>query len=85
MPSVRGTEHPSHKLTPEAVREIRRDYRPGWVTLRALAERHDVSLQLISQIIKRQAWVWVDDGPPQSKNSAAHGLFFCAPDQVDAE
>ena len=81
MPSVRGTEHPASKLTPEAVREIRRDYRPGWVTLRALAERHDVSLQLISQIIKRQAWAWVEDGPPQRKTSGALGLFFYAPNR----
>lgn len=81
MPSVRGTEHPASKLTPETVQEIRRDYRPGWVTLRALAERHDVSLQLVSQIIKRQAWAWVEEGPPQPKPSGALGLFFYAPNE----
>lgn len=82
MPSIRGTAHPAHKLTPEAVREIRREYRPGWITLRDLAERHNVSLQLISQIIKRQAWAWVeDDGPPQRKTSGALGLFFSAQNQ----
>jgi hypothetical protein len=61
MPSLRGIEHPAHKLTPEAVREIRRAYRPGWITLRDIAERYGVSLQLISLVIKRKAWGWVED------------------------
>jgi hypothetical protein len=82
MPSLRGTEHPAHKLTPEAVREIRRDYIPGWVSYADLAERYDVSLQLIAQVVKGRAWGWVeDDGPPQRKTSGALGLFFYAPNQ----
>jgi hypothetical protein len=48
-------------LTPEAVREIRTVYRPGWVTYRDLAERYGCSLQLIAQVHKRQAWGWVTD------------------------
>lgn len=86
MPSLRGAEHPAHKLTEQAVREIRRDYRPGWISYRDLAERYNVSLQLVAQIAKRQAWAWVEDDPSQPKNSGApQGLFFLAPDQVDAE
>jgi hypothetical protein len=81
MPSLRGTEHPAHKLTPEDVREIRRAYRPGWISYRDIAERYGVSLQLVSQIIKRQAWAWLEDGPPQPKPSGALGLFFYAPNQ----
>jgi hypothetical protein len=82
MPSLRGTEHPAHKLTPEDVREIRRAYRPGWISYRDIAERYGVSLQLIAQIIKGHAWAWVeDDGPPQRKTSRALGLFFYAPNQ----
>jgi DNA invertase Pin-like site-specific DNA recombinase len=76
MPSLRGIEHPAHKLTPEAVREIRRAYRPGWISYRDIAERYGVSLQLVSQIINRQAWAWLEDGPPQPKPSGALGLFF---------
>jgi hypothetical protein len=82
MPSLRGVAHPAHKLTPEAVREIRRDYRPGWISYRDLAERYGVSLQLIAQVIKGQAWGWVeDDRPPHQKNPGALGLFFYAPNQ----
>lgn len=61
MPSLRGTDHPKHKLNEQAVREIRTAYRPGWVSYRDIAERYGVSLQLIAQVTKRKAWGWVED------------------------
>jgi hypothetical protein len=85
VPHLRGIQHPKSKLTEEAVRDIRASYRPGWVSYRDLAERYNVSLQLVAKIVSYQAWSWVeDDGRPQ-QNSGALGLLFCAPDQVEAE
>lgn len=79
MPPLRGIEHPGHKLTPEAVQEIRHTYRPGLVSYRDIAERYGVSLQLIAQIIAGHAWAWVeDDEPPERKTPGALGLFFYA-------
>jgi hypothetical protein len=83
MPSLRGIEHPAHKLTPEAVREIRRAYRPGWISYRDIAEHHDVSLQLIAQVIKRKAWGWVedDDDNNRTNDGSPWGSLFYAPSQ----
>jgi len=61
MPQLKGTQHPKHKLTPEAVREIRTLYRPGCITYREIAEQYGVSLQLIARVIDRTAWGWVTD------------------------
>lgn len=61
MPVPRGTLHPSHKLTEEAVREIRTAYAPGKVTYRDLADVYGVSLQLIARVHNRTAWAWVVD------------------------
>lgn len=60
MPYVKGTQHPAAKLTEEAVRRIRADYRPGWTTYQELAEEHGVSLQLIGRVVNGTAWTWVD-------------------------
>lgn len=61
MPQLRGTQHPKHKLTEAAVREIRTAYRPGRVGYRELAEHYGVSFQLIARVHKRTAWSWVED------------------------
>lgn len=61
MPPLRGTQHPKHKLTPEAVREIRTAYEPGWITYQDLADQYGVSLQLIARVINRTAWGWVTE------------------------
>jgi predicted transcriptional regulator len=50
-----------HKLTPDAVREIRRDYLPGYVTYADLAERFGVSLQLVARVHQGAAWSWVEE------------------------
>lgn len=84
MPHLRGSQHPKSKLTEQAVRNIRAVYRPGWVSYRDIAERYGVSLQLVAQIVQRQAWTWVeDDGSPQRETPGALGLFFYAPNQED--
>ncbi len=86
MPHIRGTQHPHSKLNEEAVRNIRASYRPGWVSYRDLAERYQVSLQLVAKIVNGQAWGWVeDDRAAQQKNSGGLGLLFCAPDQAEVE
>lgn len=61
MPRLRGTEHPSHKLTEQDVREIRASYDPGWVGYRELAEQYGVSFQLIARVVNRTTWEWVTD------------------------
>lgn len=61
MPQLKGTQHPSHKLTEDAVREIRAAYEPGWITYRDLADQYGVSLQLIAKVVNGTAWGWVTD------------------------
>lgn len=61
MPQRRGTNHPNHKLDEEAVRQIRRRYKPGWISYAYLADAYGVSMQLIAKVVHRKAWAWVSD------------------------
>lgn len=60
MPQPRGEQHPKAKLSEEAVRDIRRRYWPGRCTYAELAEKYDVTLQLIAKVVHRQAWDHVE-------------------------
>lgn len=60
---TQGEAHWNAKLTDDAVRAIRRDYRrydpTGNATLGALAERHNVTLETIRLIVHRRRWTHV--------------------------
>jgi hypothetical protein len=60
MPQPKGEQHPSAKLNEEAVRDIRRRYRPGWISYADLGEKYGVTLQLIAKVVHRQAWSHVE-------------------------
>ena len=52
----RGELHTCAKLTPDQVREIRREYADGGVTQGQLAKRHGVCTATICRIIHRERW-----------------------------
>jgi hypothetical protein len=55
-----GEEHPSAKLTEDAVRAIRADTR----RLREVAQEHGVSEELVRLIRRRERWAHVTDTAP---------------------
>lgn len=54
--SFRGEHHKLAKLTADDVREMRRRYAPGKITMQALADEYGVSLGRVHEIIKRGGW-----------------------------
>lgn len=56
MPSLHGTQHPRAKLTIQDVTAIRTSYRPGVITMQKLADRHGITSQGISDIIRGRTW-----------------------------
>lgn len=60
---IMGEDNPLAKLNPDAVRAIRREYRPRTKTgsAIALAARYGVSRSLIGAIVSRQIWRHVAD------------------------
>jgi hypothetical protein len=57
---LHGEDNPAHKLTDEAVREIRAARRAG-ATIKELAEIHGVTHQLVSMVARRVRWRHVND------------------------
>lgn len=58
---ARGERRPGHKLTEDAVREIRERYARGGITQAALAAEFDVSAITIHDCITRRTWAWLDE------------------------
>lgn len=58
---LKGEEHPQAKLTEENVREIRKLYATGQYRQVDLADRFGVTQVLISKIVRRVVWAYVDD------------------------
>ncbi|GAA1340502.1 hypothetical protein [Arthrobacter roseus] len=54
MPALNGEHHPQSTITDHAVLTIRATYKPGTVTMSALAERFDTTPQNVSSILKRR-------------------------------
>ena len=61
MSGLRGTAHPSSKLTEDQVREIRRLLKAG-KSLGELAKRFGVSRTAIRNIGNGRKWRWLADG-----------------------
>lgn len=53
--SMKGTKHPSAKLTDLQVAQIRKDYGPG-LTTNDLAKKYNVSATTIKNIINQKSW-----------------------------
>jgi hypothetical protein len=51
-----GERNSQAKLTSEQVKMIRQEYKPGNVTMQALAKRYGVCRQLIGKIIRGKLW-----------------------------
>lgn len=60
-PDGRGENNPHHKLTEEQVREIRRAYATGTVTLLELAQEYGTVAPNIHAIVHRRSWKHLDD------------------------
>ncbi len=56
----RGEDTSRAKLTNQQVRDIRSEYAPRKNSLAMLGRKYGVSFQLISQIIHRKNWAWLD-------------------------
>lgn len=56
----RGTQQPAAKLDDDKVREIRRRYIRGSVTLAAVSAEFGVSQTVISQVVNRKRWAHVE-------------------------
>jgi hypothetical protein len=59
----RGSRHGNHRLSEEAVEEIRRRYRPrdtGGNSGRALAAEYGVFPSAISRIVNGKRWGWME-------------------------
>jgi hypothetical protein len=56
----RGEDHHCKKLTEEKVKEIRRLYSMGGITHEKLAQMFNVQRTMISGIIQRKRWMWVE-------------------------
>lgn len=59
MPRLIGEQHPHHKLTMEAVKEIKATYRPGIITHAELAQLYGVKKQTIAKILNGETWLHV--------------------------
>jgi hypothetical protein len=55
-----GESHGRAKLTNEQVREIRRRYEVGGVTLKALAAEFGVGISAVGRIVRRESWTHLD-------------------------
>lgn len=53
---AQGERHPNASVTEEQVREIRRLYEAGSVTISALARQYGVTRHAVLQIVRRQTW-----------------------------
>lgn len=54
-----GTKNPMAKLTEEAVKEIRRRYAKGGISLSILAKEYQIDTKQIHRIVRREAWIHV--------------------------
>jgi hypothetical protein len=53
---AKGESSPFSRLTEDVVRDIRRSYVPGRVTMKQLADQFGISLANVSHIIHRRTW-----------------------------
>jgi hypothetical protein len=59
--SNRGTRNRQAKLNAGSVREMRRLYAAGGVTLAQLSERFGVSMATVSLVVNRKRWAHIDE------------------------
>lgn len=52
----RGERHPRAKLTDDKVREIRRVYADGEISMERLGKKYDVTAQVIYAVIRNKTW-----------------------------
>ena len=68
--ALSAASHPSEKLTPETVREIRARYDDGETNRSALAREYDVTQPTIARVLRGDTWSHVggpttSDSPPR--------------------
>ncbi|MFF3024431.1 helix-turn-helix domain-containing protein [Gottfriedia sp. NPDC057948] len=68
----KGEENHASKLTENLVREIRKLYGAGQITIKQLAERYSVSQSVVFSIVHRQTW----------KNVKTHLYDFGGPEEL---
>jgi transposase-like protein len=60
MPARPGTKHHHAKLNPRKVRQARKTYARGGVSIATLADRYEVAWSTMQQVINRVTWKHVD-------------------------
>lgn len=60
IPVRYGADRPNSKLTDQMVRNIRKEYAEGNVTVRKLSDKFGVSHSVIVRVIQRKAWRHID-------------------------
>lgn len=58
-PFQRGNANPAAVMTPEDVRELRREHASG-MSFRRLAFRYGISTRNVKRICDRESWAWVE-------------------------